>query len=269
MKNRISIIGCGWLGLPLAKALISEGYKIKGSTTSQNKIEDLKKASIDSYLIQLGENGISGNPSEFLAESETVIINIPPGLRKNPSKNHVAEITHLVEAIEAAQIKHVLYVSSTSVFKDEEDFPVIDGDTLPNTTSSSSKQLIEIEQMLQNNSNFNTTILRFGGLYDEERHPAEYLSGKKNVANPKAPINLIHKEDCIEIIGTILKNNHWNMVFNAAHPDHPKKSEYYTAYCKQHSLQLPEFNSESKSKGKIIDSTNLVQLLNYTFKQAL
>lgn len=269
MKTQISIIGCGWLGLPLAKALISKDYKIKGSTTSQNKIDKLKKASIDSFLIQLKEDGISGNSSEFLAGSETVIINIPPGLRKTPTKNHVAEITHLVEAIEVAQIKNVLYVSSTSVFKDEETFPMIDSDTLPNATSNSSKQLIAIEQMLQNNSNFNTTILRFGGLFDEERHPAEYLSGKNNVSNPDAPINLIHKNDCTEIIARILKNNHWNMVFNAAHPNHPSKQKYYTAYCKNHNLKLPEFSSEPRSKGKIIDSTNLVQLLNYPFKQAL
>lgn len=29
----VSILGCGWLGLPLAEQLLAEGYSVKGSTT--------------------------------------------------------------------------------------------------------------------------------------------------------------------------------------------------------------------------------------------
>jgi len=35
MNKRISILGTGWLGLPLAKALTEEGHILKGSTTSR------------------------------------------------------------------------------------------------------------------------------------------------------------------------------------------------------------------------------------------
>ena len=180
----------------------------------------------------------------------------------------VAEIKYLVSAIEKQSIKNVLYISSTSVFKDEFYFPKIIDSTTPNATSNSAKQLIEIEQMLLDNSKFNTTILRFGGLFDTEHHPAMYLSGRTNIANPDAPINLIHKEDCIQIITAIVKNNLWNMVFNVAYPSHPNKKTYYSNYCRIHNLLLPAFNSSEKSTGKIIDSTKVVQLLKYTFKKA-
>ncbi|WP_299120936.1 NAD(P)H-binding protein [uncultured Winogradskyella sp.] len=268
MKKQISVIGCGWLGLPLATFLIDEGFKVRGSTTSENKLELLKKHAIEGFIIRLNEDGISGNYSECLKGSEIVIINIPPGLRRNTDKNHVAELSHLIKAIEAHRVENVLYVSSTSVFKDESHFPIITDLTAPNATSNSSKQLIEIEQKLQNNSNFNTTILRFSGLFDKDRHPAKYLSGKTGVSNPDAPINLIHKEDCIQIITAIIKNQLWSIALNASYPKHPNKKEYYSEFCKLHDLSLPEFNSAEKSKGKIIDSTKLVQLLNYTFKQA-
>lgn len=267
MNKQISVIGCGWLGLPLAKKLIAEGYNVKGSTTSEEKLKTLKNASIDSFLIKLRANVISGNYPGFLSESETIIINIPPGLRKNPSKNHVEELKHLVSAIEDHNIKNVLYISSTSVFENEEHFPKITENSLTNATSNSAKQLIAIEQMLMDNDNFNTTILRFGGLLDEERHPAKYLSGRKNSSNPNAPINLIHKEDCINIILAIIKHDSWNIALNAVYPIHPDKKTYYIDYCKRYNLDLPTFNSKDKSKGKIIDSYKLVQLLNYTFKQ--
>ncbi|WP_296386627.1 NAD(P)H-binding protein [Winogradskyella sp.] len=267
MKEKISVIGSGWLGFPLAKYLISEGFIVKGSTTSNDKLALLKKHHIDGYLVHLNETEISGNYADFLNDSEIVIINIPPGLRRHPNKNHTNEIRHLVSAIEDHNIKNVLYVSSTSVFNDETHFPEIDDSTIANTTSRNGKQLIEIEQMLQNNSKFNTIILRFGGLFDEERHPAIFLSGRKNITNPDAPINLIHKEDCIQIITTIIKNKIWNVSINAVHPNHPNKKTYYSAYCKRQNIPLPEFNISEKSKGKIINNSNLVQLLNYTFKQ--
>lgn len=268
MKKHISVIGCGWLGLPLATYLFAKGCKVKGSTTSEDKLELLKKHNIEEFIVRLNATHITGHYAECLAGSETVIINIPPGLRKNPDKNHVAEITHLIKAIEAQHVKNVLYISSTSVFKNTDDFPLINEGSVPNGSSNSAKQLIEIEQLLHNNPNFNTTVLRFGGLYDAERHPATYLAGRKNIANPKAPINLIHKEDCIQIIVTILINNLWNVSLNAVYPSHPNKKTYYFAYCKHHNLPLPEFNSSTKSKGKTVNCSKLVQLLNYTFKQA-
>jgi UDP-N-acetyl-D-mannosaminuronate dehydrogenase len=31
--KQISILGCGWLGLPLAKALLQKGFSVHGSKT--------------------------------------------------------------------------------------------------------------------------------------------------------------------------------------------------------------------------------------------
>ena len=80
-------------------------------------------------------------------------------------------------------------------------------------------------------------------------------------------INLIHKNDCIGIILNLLKNNIWNVYLNAVFPKHSTKKNYYTNYCKHHNLPLPIFNTSEISKGKIIDSYKLAQLLNYTFKE--
>jgi len=269
LKKQISIIGCGWLGFDLAKSLIKEGYQIKGSTTTEDKLIKLENANIEAYHIQLNKDGIRGNYIDFLKGSESVIINIPPGLRRNPNKNHVAEIQHLMDAITSQNIKNIIYISSTSVFKDDTNFPTYNADSVPNATSNNSKQLITIENMLKENTNFSTTIIRFGGLFNAQRHPAMYLAGRTNLSNPKAPVNLIHKEDCINIITLILKHNIWNEVFNAAHPNHPTKKGYYTSYCKKHQLDLPKFNDAEKNEGKIIESTKLEQLLTYSFKQAL
>ena len=269
MKTKISIIGCGWLGLPLAKHLIKEGFDIKGSTTSHLKLDHLKSSNIDPYVIRLSETKIEGDVHRFLLNSKIVIINIPPGLRKNPNKNHVNEIKHLITHIEAQHIKHVLYISSTSVYKNEASMPNITVENLPNAVSNNGRQLITIEQMLQDNPNFETTILRFSGLLDAKRHPGQMLSGKIDLKNGDAPINLIHKDDCIKIISKLIKGNIWNAVFNASNPLHPSKKSFYTQYCKANHLPLPHFNTSLKNEGKLIDSSKLIQLLNYSFETAL
>ena len=51
--TKISILGCGWLGLPLAKALVNNDYLVSGSTTSEEKIAVLEKAKIEPFLLAI------------------------------------------------------------------------------------------------------------------------------------------------------------------------------------------------------------------------
>ena len=79
---KVSILGCGWLGFTLAKKLIEIGFEVKGSTTSEKKLDLLKSYKIEPFLLELSETKISDSVTEFLYNSEILIINIPPGLRK-------------------------------------------------------------------------------------------------------------------------------------------------------------------------------------------
>ena len=49
---KISILGCGWLGLPLGKFLVEKGHVVKGSTTSEDKISLLSSMGIVPFLIK-------------------------------------------------------------------------------------------------------------------------------------------------------------------------------------------------------------------------
>jgi len=272
--TKISILGCGWLGFPLAKKLIGNGNSIKGSTTSENKLPILKNAGISPFLVILSEvegalesESISENITNFLAESEILIIDIPPKLRaENPDsekKVFVEKIKNLIPFIEKSAVKKVLYVSSTSVYGDDND--LITEETIPNPETESGKQLLLVENLLRENQNFETTILRFGGLIGEDRHPVKFLAGKENLENPDAPINLIHLKDCISIIEEIINQNKWNEVFNAVAPFHPSRSAYYNQKAIERNLVLPRFNSENSNIKKVILSEKIENTLNYKF----
>lgn len=269
MNNQISILGTGWLGLPLAKRLLENGYTIHGATTSTEKLVVLEEQGISPFCIELTEHGCVGDPELFLRGSNVLIINIPPGLRRHPTSNFVAKIECFIPYIEASSIQKVLFISSTSVYADLEDMPKITARTLPNAISNAGKQLIKVEQLFMQNTHFETTILRFAGLFDHRRHPAMMLSKRSGIKNPKAPVNLIHLEDCLGIITQIILENKWEETFNAAYPDHPEKASYYTEICTKMGLPLPEYDFETPSKGKVINSEKILKELPYTFGKKL
>lgn len=262
--KQISILGCGWLGLPLAKSLLEKGFPVKGSTTSLEKISVLESNGIKAFQIELSEAEIKGEIDSFLANSQILIIDIPPKLRSASSENFIKKIQNLIPFIEKAKIEKVIFISSTSVYADTNS--VVTEATKPNPDTESGKQLLQAEKLLQSNPNFKTTVVRFGGLIGEERHPVRFLAGRKNIENPDGPINLIHRTDCIGIIEKIIEQNCLGETFNAVTPFHPSRKEYYTQKALELGLPLPEFVNSETLFGKIINADKVEEKLNYNFQ---
>ncbi|RZJ73219.1 NAD(P)H-binding protein [Flavobacterium sp.] len=259
-KNNISILGCGWLGLPLAKTLSAHGFHIKGSTTSDEKLEVLANSGIEPFLVTLETDSVKGDLEQFLESSSTLIIDVPP---KSSAGSYSDKIKNLIPYIENAKIKNVLFVSSTSVYGDETG--TASEEIEPKPVTENGKQLLEAETFLQISTHFHTTILRFGGLIGNDRHPVKYLSGKENVENPDAPINLIHREDCLNIIIKIIENKIWGEVFNAVAPYHPTREEYYSRKAREMELPLPSFTRKNASVGKQVATGKLIRFIKYNF----
>ena len=261
--QKISILGCGWLGIPLAEALIKNGFSVSGSTTSIEKISFLNNLGVEPFLLSIEGNTIKGDVLSFLKESSVLIINIPPKLRGNLADNFVEKIAVLIPFIEKSNVEKVLFVSSTSVYGDSN--KTVFETTIPVPEGENGKQLLASEKLLQENKNFKTTVIRFGGLIGKERHPVTFLAGRNNLENPNAPINLIHQDDCIGIILKILKSNFWNETLNAVAPFHPTREEYYTKKAKEFNIEPPIFNHSKPSIGKTIVSDLLENVLKYHF----
>ena len=220
--KKISVLGCGWLGLPLAIDLIKKGFKINGSTTSIEKIDLLKTNSIAPFLIQLGKTK-HDNLSVFL-DSNLLIINVPPGRNKEDVNDYYFKMQSLTESISKSSIKKIIFISSTSVYEECNKF--VDEDTMNLSETDSGKRMIEAENIFKNLINIDKTIIRMAGLFGQKRHPGRFFAGKENIPDGLAPINLIHLDDCIGIIEHIICNGLWNETFNGVAPTHPSKMEF-------------------------------------------
>lgn len=247
--NTISILGSGWLGLPLARHLIKAGYIVKASTTSENRIANLKSIGADPIIVNI--DLLPGNIEKFL-QSDIIIINVP-------SKN-IDGFSSLINEIEKSEIEKVLFVSSTSVYEDTNK-TISESDGVESILSP----LLIIENLFRNSSKFKTTIVRFGGLIGYSRNPGMFFSKRKLVHNPDANVNLIHRDDCIGIISRIIKQEVWGEVFNCCADTHPTKREFYTHAARTIGRSAPEFDNSDNKSFKIISNQKVKQLLNYQF----
>ena len=260
----IGVIGCGWLGFPLAKHLVAQGYSVKGTTTSKDKLDILKEAGIVPYQVSLSEEKISGPISEFLGNLHILFINVPPSLRgKGPNESYVKKMELLHEEIKKTTIEKVIFVSSTSVYGDVTG--EVNEETTPHPVTESGKQLLKCERLFREDRNLKTTIIRFGGLIGPDRHPVTMLSGKENLKGGSAPVNLIHLNDCINLIYTVLQHEEWNQIFNGVYPDHPLKKDYYTEEAKKRGLSPPDYQDLERENNKIINTCKFFLINNNIF----
>jgi len=268
MNREIAIAGMGWLGRPLAYRLQALGYGVKGSVTGREKADELRLAGYNVSVMQVSESGISPSVVKFLGDVDVLIVMIPPGLRKYSGSDYVLKMTHLLKAIEESEVNKVLFISSTSVYGDSQG--KVDERDIPKPENEAGRQLLQAEQLFFTSSHFKTSIIRFGGLFGGSRQPVRYLAGRKGLRNGKAPVNLIHRDDCIEIIVRIIEQDAYGHIFNAVMPGHPTKRDFYTRLATEMNLIPPEYEKDSgKEIFKEVHSVNLKKILNYTFKSEL
>lgn len=261
MRTTISILGCGWLGTALGKNLLQKGYIVKGSTGTNDRYNELEFTGIQPFFIRIEPDSIEIDYFSFF-NTDVLVISIPPKRVENIIDIFPGQIKKVIELIRQMKIPKVLFVSSTSVYEPTNK-EVREGDE-GKPEKPSGRAILQAEKILLNETGFQTTVVRFGGLIGANRNPGRFLAGKKNVP-AGTPVNLIHRDDCVEILSQIIEKNIWGEEFNACSPVHPTKKEFYSKAAEVSDLPTPEFD-DIHEKYKIINSDKLVQRLGYRFK---
>ncbi|MBN2595233.1 SDR family oxidoreductase [Labilibaculum sp.] len=260
-EKTISILGCGWLGLPLAKFLIKNAYSVKGSTPSAEKISSLAQDGITPYRIFFDPEINADFDADFF-NSEILIVNFPPRRREDIEEFHPKQFKALIEQLHLSSVKKVIFISSTSVYANLNRIVTEEDDQKPEKNSG--KALRVVEEMLLSQKKIQTSIIRFGGLIGYDRKPGRFFSKMKNAVEGDVPVNLIHQDDCINIISHLIENNLWGEIYNACCPEHPSRKEFYERAAKIGGFEPPQFAS-NQSSYKIISSAKL-EKTHYKFK---
>jgi nucleoside-diphosphate-sugar epimerase len=244
--NNVSILGCGWLGKPLATSFLEGGFSVKGSTTSEDKIEVLEALGIDTYLVNISEF----EEFDSFLDTDILIIAI--------TSKDIAGFESLIAQIQDSAIQKVIFISSTSVYG-KLNKVMTEEDAVLKTP------LVAIENLFRENAFFETTIIRFSGLFGGDRSPANWFKEGRKIPQPKGFVNMIHREDCIEIIHEVIAQDCWNTIFNACANHHPTRKEFYSIAKLSAGFKEPEFEDPEVYEWKIISSEKVQRVLGYEF----
>lgn len=262
---KISVLGCGWLGFPLAQRLLRLNYTVKGSTTTKSKASILKQAGIDSYLINLPDDLQNKEINSFW-DSKILFLNIPPSRKKTNEADYYPNLIKQIKLKIESPIEWLIFASSTSVYSNENGLYSEEDALFGETSRDSGEAILRAEYILMENASFNTTIIRFGGLYGYNRHPVRFLAGKKDLKEPTKPVNLIHQDDCINIVKSVIEQDKRDEIYNAVSDGHPPRRTFYRSAAKHFDLEPPEFiNGQASNGERIISNKKLKDELNYRF----
>ena len=258
----ISIIGLGWLGLPLAEHLTFAGFQVKGSVTSTKKVIALEQKGIETHNLKLKPEPL-GNLTALL-QTDTLVVNIPPRAARYGDSFYPDQIHQLTEAIRQSPVAHVIYVSSTSVYPEQSRI-VTEGD-VTRPEESPSPALVRAEQFVQHLApECQVTILRCGGLMGYDRIPGKYVAGK-TVDSGAVPVNYLHRDDAVGILISLI-NQELTGTYNAVAPEHPTRKAIYQKSCAELGLESPAFVSPAVPVPyKIVSPEKLIQATGYTFQ---
>lgn len=265
MVKTVSIVGCGWLGLPLAKSLLAKGFLVKGSTTQVSKLEQLSSLGIQASLFNIGTTPFPNVPDDLLA-TNILVITLPFKRGFSDPTFYTDQIRHLQKAAEAAGVERCILTSSTSIY------PMVNGDvneTSPIDSNDRAQALYKAEEALLNVPSLSSTIIRFAGLFGPDREPGRFFSKKPSVTGGDLPVNLIHLDDCLGILLRVIEDDAVEGVYNAVSPEHPSRKDFYTAQASATSYSLPNFAPPHDGPYKRVSSQKIQDELGYQFKTSL
>lgn len=261
---KISVLGCGWLGFPLAQRLVSKNFSVKGSTTTESKLSLLKQNSIEPYLIHFPDS-LKDEKIEPFFDSDLLVLNTPPGRRdKEALKRYPDIVNQVAQKSKDHSISWIIFASSTSVYNENGGFTSEEDAEPGKASSASGEALLKAEQAIKD-SGIDYTILRFGGLYGYGRHPVNYLSGKKNLTGAAKPVNLVHQVDCVNIIMEVIEQKKRNTIYNVVSDGHPPRKEFYESAARHFNMPLPTFRSKEEKDYKVVSNAKVKRDLFYEF----
>tara|TARA_B110000467_G_C18337008_1_gene498954 strand:- start:4577 stop:5188 length:612 start_codon:yes stop_codon:yes gene_type:complete len=194
--HRISLLGCGYLGFPLALKLLGSGHHVKGSTTSLLKFKQLKKSGILPYLIHL-ENMDS---LDFF-ESDILVLTLPFKKTFIDPNIYKEQIQIVCDQVMMSSIKHIVFTSSSSVYPKDKKLYLSSDNFIP--TNARGKVLLECEKILNGLQDISVVTIRLGGIYGNGRSIKKDIKPRKLVSHKDAlklienGINEIGSSSCI------------------------------------------------------------------------
>ena len=120
-SDKVTVIGCGYVGKAIARYWYEKGYFVTGTTTRE---ENVPKLDITHQTVVMTTDDLAAM-EKLIADQDTIVVSVAP-ISDRPvdaptyGKTYLPTAKNLVEALKSnSTVKQVIYISSGSVYGDK------------------------------------------------------------------------------------------------------------------------------------------------------
>lgn len=222
---RILVVGGGYVGTAVAEYFRSKNQRVWVTTRSKDKAERFRQCGVQAIVCDLTRP----ETIREVPDVQFVVIAVAPDSRDELSYRqiYIDGVRNILSPFkQKLSLPFVVYISSTGVYPD------VSGDWVDENThitpdSERSKILCEAEEQVLK-SGLQSVVFRLGGIYGPERNQIQNLkSGKWPEPAPDDYVNLIHLEDVVGGVLTILKKSEAGQIYNGVDDEPVRRSEIF------------------------------------------
>ena len=255
----ITVLGCGWLGMPLLKFLAASGYfHLRGSSRQADRRQEITAAGGRALSVNLPQ--VDEATAKLAFGVDVLIVTLPPGRRREAvQKVYGEEIAAIIRLAKQHATGHIIYTSSTGVYGNAKG--IVNEETAVDPQTDSARAVVAAEEQFRA-SVIPSTILRLAGLFGPDREPGRWFQGGRTLKQGDAPLNLVHQADVIQAVGWVIAQGAWNKTYNLSAAAHPPKGEFYAAAAQELGLEPPTVEWGG-ADGKQVSSEKIRQELGW------
>jgi nucleoside-diphosphate-sugar epimerase len=249
---RALVIGCGYVGAPLAKRLAELGHEVWGVRRTAEGAAEIAAIGAKAFAADISEAGAL----DALEGNFDWVVNLVSSSKGGPEEYkqvYVEGNRNLVAWARGRGVKKLVYTSSTSVYG-QNDGSSVKESSPAEPASETSRILVEAEKvLLEAAPAVATVILRVAGIYGPGRGHLfkQYLKNEAKIPGKGDRIvNMIQRDDLVEVIIAALKNGRAGEIYNAVDDEPVALVPFYRWLAETLGKWMPPFTEEEQGERK-------------------
>ncbi|UCF18350.1 MAG: NAD-dependent epimerase/dehydratase family protein [Gemmatimonadota bacterium] len=238
------VVGCGYSGERLGGRLLELGYRVVGTTRSEERAALLESAGIEPLVGDLQAPGTVAKLAELDAE---VVFHLAP-----PQGEDKEPLAQVLEAVARPALQAFIYASSTSVYGDwggqwvDETTEVDPASVAGRERRLAEDAVVELGDVL----GISKRICRITGIYGPGRTLRGALeSGRyKLISGRDTWVNRVHVDDLVRGLLAAWQRGSDGRVYNLVDAEPHRASEFANLAADLHGLAQPDWIGEEEAR---------------------
>ncbi len=222
------VIGCGFLGLPLARRWQSDGDSLFATTRSEQRKAEFSDIGIQPFVLDITDEASLKQLQGHNFDTVVIAVGMDRSRYESVHDVYVGGLKNVLENL-GDDTGQLIYISSTGVYGDFGG-KWVDESSPTEPQREGGKACLAAEQFLES-SRFSdrATVLRMSGLYGNERVPTKSAVESKQWSKLSGTgyLNLIHVDDAVGAICTVADQAILAETFVVSDSNPTLRKEYY------------------------------------------